>query len=537
MQQASGRTFFEPKLILRLVIAFIIGVAVGLAGWNLLTFLSSNGSPPSFFVYWIPTIVVGGLLSKKYRQLPRLTKTTIICLSLGFVVVYIGAGLGGGSTAHFLLFGVLGPLLALTCVLLLAWGIGAYWKHRWLLALTCGLLGALGMLLATLVISARDVLDARFIAITGLTVAACALAGEFLRHLYETTQEARQHAAQAAGTPSTVSRTLSRRAMLLGLAGGSALMATGAGFSWLTRAYLSHFTPLLTHKQYASVLALAWSPDGSRIASGSQSGEVQVWYAADGRDALTLNSGNPTTPGLDALAWSPDSQRLLIAGNGQIVEIWETSSPPGITNRPVQNLGIGSAAAAWSPDGSAIAFFDGAAIDIWSAGSEQTILTINTPHSSALAWSPDGRSLASANDGAVQVWDAQSGALLLEYDGHNGLVRSIAWSPDGTLVASGDDAGSIQVWQASSGARISSAALDDYEALSPTALAWSPDGQRLASGGGIDGAVDVWNPRTGQRSFRYTGHTQDVNTIAWSPNGRFIASGGEDQTVQVWQPE
>ncbi len=529
MQQVSGRTFLEPRLILRLILAFALGAGIGFAGWVLLYLWS--GPPPIFLFAWIPG-VVSALLRQKKHPRSRLITITITCLSLAFLVLYFGLIIGGGI-ATFMLFGALGPLLALTCILLLAWGIGPYRKHRWLLALTCGLIGALGALLATEVIGTRGLLDARFIVISGLALAACGLAAELLRHLYETTQEARQQAAQPATTPPTASHQLSRRAVLLGLAGGSTLVATGAGFSWLTRSYLPHFIPVLTYKgQNASVKTLAWSPDGSRIASGDQE-NVRVWRASDGSDVLTSDVGNLTFSEIDALAWSPDSQRLLIAGNGQIAEMQETGSAQVLSSRPVQNLGSSGAVASWSRDDSKFAHSDGSTIEIWSPDTGQTILTIKATVLFALAWSPDGNNLASSDGQTVQVWDANTGNLLQTYRGHNGLVQTLAWSPDGTMLASGDDNSLAQVWEPLTGRHITTYRGDSYDV---DALAWSPDGRHIASGG-IGGAVHGWNPLTGRLDFLYLGHKERVNAIAWSPDGSRIASGGDDQTVQVWQPE
>ena len=85
------------------------------------------------------------------------------------------------------------------------------------------------------------------------------------------------------------------------------------------------------------------------------------------------------------------------------------------------------------------------------------------------------------------MWDASTGAKLLTYTGHTDQVRAVAWSPDGKLIASGSDDGTVQVWDASTGANI-----HVYQSGSVLALAWSPDGKLIASGG-ADSTVQVWS--------------------------------------------
>jgi hypothetical protein len=65
----------------------------------------------------------------------------------------------------------------------------------------------------------------------------------------------------------------------------------------------------------------------------------------------------------------------------------------------------------------------------------------------SVAWSPEGRRLASASyDGIVQVWDASTGAKLFTYKGHTGVVTSVVWSPDGKRLASASADWTVQVW-------------------------------------------------------------------------------------------
>ena len=64
-------------------------------------------------------------------------------------------------------------------------------------------------------------------------------------------------------------------------------------------------------------------------------------------------------------------------------------------------------------------------------------------------------------------------------------------------------------------------------------VAFSPDGERLASAGG-DGAVKIWNSRTGKVIQTLHAHTGFVVSVAFHPDGKHLASAGADQQVKVW---
>lgn len=148
-----------------------------------------------------------------------------------------------------------------------------------------------------------------------------------------------------------------------------------------------------------------------------------------------------------------------------------------------------------------------------------------------VAWSPNGKWLVSCgNDGTVQEWDAQSGAVRWNVR-VDSFAFAVAWSPNGAKIAAGGGSGSVFILDATTGHTL---ATYQGHITFIEGLAWSPDSKYVASGS-QDDTVKVWNIQTGKAIVTYSGHNEAVNRVAWSPDGTRIASASHDGTVQVWE--
>ncbi len=290
------------------------------------------------------------------------------------------------------------------------------------------------------------------------------------------------------------------------------------------------------------VARLAYSPDGTRLASASGDGTVKIWDVAAGRELRTLRK---VADAVAAVAFSPDGKRLAAAGNdakgaaGNAITVFEAD-----TGRRVLTL-KGHAdpvtALAYSPDGTRLASGSGSferlrasgEVKVWEAASGKELFTAagSKGYRLRVAFSPDGKRLAADGFlGPPKVWDAATGREVLDL---SALVPSngVAFSPDGKYLACGA-AQQVRLLDAQTGKVVRTLGPNP---LGVTDLAFSPNGAVLATAG-ADKLVRLWDVNTGRELFAFRGHRSPVFAVAFHPQGRGLASGGLDRTVQLWGP-
>ncbi len=301
---------------------------------------------------------------------------------------------------------------------------------------------------------------------------------------------------------------------------------------------------LVTYKGHsAAVIGVAWSPDGTRIASCSDDGTVQVWNAKTGSHIWTYTFAGRANY-VFAVAWSPDGKRIAAAGQTGEAIVLDAATGHVLGDYDSQSFQVEGIA--WSPDSKRIVFGTGDnSVQVWDTTTDKELVryTGHTDSVFRVAWSPDGKEIASASyDGTVQVWNAATGQPLVIYK--MGVPAwSVAWSPGGTRIVAGTGSAgangqvysgnTVKVWKAATGQTLLTYS-GHGDANDVYALAWSPNGKYIASGG-KDQAVRIWDAATGHTILIYKGHTETVWDVAWSPDGKEIVSCSQDGTAQVWQ--
>jgi WD40 repeat protein len=281
-------------------------------------------------------------------------------------------------------------------------------------------------------------------------------------------------------------------------------------------------------KQGASILSLAFQPDGKALASGSEDKTCVLWNFPEGTVQNTITG---YTNGVQSVFYTPDGT-YFCTGSNKYIKIYK-------------------------PNGDYVNTYGGPATFIWSlafnpvinqvvAGSyEKNIRMVDfatgklsfsfvghLKNALAVAISPDGKYLASGSlDQTIKIWDLATKKLLNTLTGHGGNIYSVVFTSDSKKIISASNDNSIRIWDVETGKNVMN--LNDHS-KGVSCLALSPDGNYLVSGS-YDTTLKLWEISSGECIHTFSGHSDAVNAVAFHHDGRFFASGSTDKSIMIWE--
>jgi WD40 repeat protein len=290
----------------------------------------------------------------------------------------------------------------------------------------------------------------------------------------------------------------------------------------------------------AWVHTVAFSSDGSLIASGGRDTRVCIWDGFTGALKETLPQRHEE-PVVNVHFVLSDSVIVAIDRAHQIL-CWSVARTKWAVHRARAMRGTMHTGAvveiASSPDRKLFATFSfDKTIKLWNPESATEVgqPMLGSDKVKTGAFTIDGSKIvAGYHDGTVRIWEVATQILLHTLRSGPESVSTIAVSPDGRLVASGG--GRLCLWDVDTG-ELMCMPLEKYIG----SLAFNRTGRRLVLGSS-DSYVTVVDIRFG--SFRLTtdtfilkGHTSYVNDVSSSPSGSLLASAGQDGTLRVWDTD
>ncbi len=293
-------------------------------------------------------------------------------------------------------------------------------------------------------------------------------------------------------------------------------------------------------QQTEAVPSLALAGNVLASANGDPNGDgldhsILLWDVSTGEQLHRLEGH---TKAVMAIAFSPDGSRLVSASVDQTLMLWYVDSGTGLT-APLTGHSDAIMAVAFSPDGTRIASagFD-RTIRLWDAETGASIGEPLSAHSDAvlsLAFSPDGQRLVSGSfDNTIRQWDAETGASIGEpLSAHSDAVTGLAFSPDGQQMASTSRDGRVLLWDMSANPPTARALSGHQNWV--LAAAFHPTEHLLATGS-RDNTIILWDLLTLQPLGQpLQAHTNWVSALVFSPDGHTLFSGSHDMSIRQWQ--
>ncbi len=256
--------------------------------------------------------------------------------------------------------------------------------------------------------------------------------------------------------------------------------------------------------------ALAFSPDGTRLATGNADGQIAIWTLPKGERLATLAAGHTR---IQCLAFSRDRWRrgarepaesdwLLAAGDvGGTVVIWDlhTTLPRTYCHGSNHDVKV----VVFSPDGVTLASSGRSEAKLWDLATGRLLLNCRHQNTTtALAFSPDGKRLAVNSlplfgyPAAVVVWELEEGRGIQTLRGLNGQISKYTISPDGRLLAALSHGWQLAIWDLATGHLRHVLEAHKGWTADNAALAISADGRRFAFATARD--AKLWDLATGQ---------------------------------------
>jgi len=271
-----------------------------------------------------------------------------------------------------------------------------------------------------------------------------------------------------------------------------------------------------------NIYSLAVSPDGTRLATGSEDTMARIWDAQSGQ-LLKCLEGHVGV--IESVAYSPDGRQIATGSGDRTVRIWDAQS-----------------------------------------GEALLVLKGHDDEVRSVAYNSDGGRLVSSSiDRTARVWDARDGKQLVLLEGHIDFLESAIFSRDDKKIVTATENQTVRVWEAGSGKLLKNlgeylqpiaSAVDALEGKTPAtpnrneeedpqevvleefdavieSVATSARGSRVVTVF-EDGSARIWTARDEQARAALEGHSGVVYSVATSPDGKRIVTGSNDRTARIW---
>jgi WD40 repeat protein/DNA-binding SARP family transcriptional activator len=307
-------------------------------------------------------------------------------------------------------------------------------------------------------------------------------------------------------------RPYSQQLLTVSRGGSAALWETTTGV----------FLQKLVVNDPVSLDSVAFNPGGDLAAIGDSNGKIRLVDMATGETIQTINAHSSVV--MD-VAFSPNGTRLASASWDNTSKVWDVAS-----GQPISTLAAPcwSMSVAWSPDGGHV--FSSCGISALPEGADAEPVgayegdATEAMKSSYPAFFPDAEPV-----GAFE-WDATTGQIVRGFPNDGVEIYGLALSPDGRTVALGFANGDVTLWDVAGGEKIHH--LSGHAGIA-YGMAFSPDGRFLATSA-FDQLAKLWDVENGQEMATFYGNRSNIFEVAFNPDGTRLVTAGGDGTFRMF---
>ncbi|MEM7343539.1 MAG: caspase family protein [Chloroflexota bacterium] len=309
-------------------------------------------------------------------------------------------------------------------------------------------------------------------------------------------------------------------------------IATSSVMLW---SYNKQTAPKKLEQGLDHVAALAFTPDGRRLATQIGWDEVVLWDVTSGKWATSPEKGH--VDGIADFIFSRDGKMLISGSLDRTIMLWNGQSGEPLLEDSLLAHSMQIESMDISPNGLLLATGSSdATVVLWDLNIRQPFGEPLTDHDgwiTDVAFSPDGKTLATSSaDQQIILWDVTNEPVLGQrVMAHETDVQGISFSPDGQKVVTSsslamfDEAKQeniIKIWDAITRHMIGDP-IQEHQSLVDS-VDFHPKGKLFASGS-WDGSARLWNINTQEQIFEapLIESNRYIQTVLFSPDGSLLA--------------
>lgn len=298
---------------------------------------------------------------------------------------------------------------------------------------------------------------------------------------------------------------------------------------------------------HGRVNSVTFSPDGRRVLAGLGAHAAVLWDAQTGKELRSFSGHSTEAHGA---VFSPDGRRLLVGGDGdQIADLWNLETGEMTATLRDERGHTRRYDAFLARDGRRVITYDlydfGRLATIWDVDTGKAVHYLPVLPADAgprLHIAAGGRRAVTSASGLVMLWDLDSGALLRSFQVPSNFFRPV-FSPDERRIVTSTSQ-DFRFWDLDTGRELPALRYTPApETINASTIAFSPDGRRVllghctwpkdATSWPTSWSASLRAADSGKELVRFADASACEEAAAFSPDGRWVATAGISATAGI----